>query len=568
MPIAAFDGRFAPAPGAARLLAAAAVAALLGAAAPPPESDSANQEIERRLSLDPAPAKLAGESIDGEALRAFYAERAWRPAWSENAEALIAILASAGDDGLAGLSLHLAALHTHAAAESRTNEAESDILLTDALLRYAYAMRGQRVDPADIEDDWLVPLPPFDAVAFLEKHVDDAPAALADLQPHYEGYQALRAALAALRAKSDAGFDWPKVPAGPTIHPGATDDRVAAVRRRLVASEDLAADKAEGAEYDSDLQAAVALFQRRHGLADDGLIGARTVAAMNVGIVQRERQIALNMERWRWLPGRLESRHILVNVPGEWLDVVEDGHAVLSMRTIVGDLDHPTPVLRARLNSLVLNPVWRVPADIATEEILPELKKNPRYLVDNDLELVSSDFSSGSPESQGAGINWNKMTRMPWPVRQLAGSDNALGKIKFNLPNDDDIYLHDTPNHKLFDRSDRALSHGCVRVENAEALALYLLRDKGWTQEQLDDEIAQGDTETVPVPKPVPVWLLYWTAWIDADGAVEFRDDLYDRDQHLAVALNEASRLPVMLARATTPTLPPVHKVCDGCRLP
>lgn len=549
-----------------RLITVTAAMMVLAAATPPVGIDTVGQEIEQRLASEPAPSHIGSEPVDGAALAVFYRQRQWRPAWEGDTSVLQSLLGAAGDEGLGSLPLHLKAIASLNAGTTAAAAADSDMLLTDAVLRYAAAMRGQRVDPADIEDDWYLGTPSFDPVAFLTAHHDDIATALAGLAPPYDGYRLLREQLAKLRAVAAAG-DWPKVPTGPTIRPNDSNDRVPAVRRRLEATGELANGLGDSAVYDDTLQAAVVLFQRRHGLTDDGLLGPQTVAAMNVPAAQRARQVALNMERWRWLPPRLEDQHILVNVPGAWLEVVDKGQVVMSMRAIVGDPDHPTPALRARMVSLVLNPIWRVPASIATQEILPQLKKNPGYLVANDLELVSPSFPPGSPESQGVGISWDRMTTMPWPVRQRAGSDNALGRIKFNLPNDDDIYLHDTPNHKLFARTNRALSHGCVRVEHADELALYLLRDKGWTEEKLDEELATGDTKSVALPKSLPVWLLYFTAWVDADGVLQFRDDLYDRDQRLAVALSQASRQAILLARGNPgPTV--AKKICDGCRIP
>ncbi len=557
-----------------RWAALGAVLFLTVAAAPAPDAPSPQPAaasgavataIEHMLDTATPLQALAGETVDGAALATFYRARHWVPAWHDNAAAVQTVLAAAGDDGLASLPLHLKAIAGRIDAGQPGKAAEGDMLLTDAVLRYAAAMRGQRVDPADIEDDWFLPAPTFDAVAYVGKHVGDIVPALADLAPQYTGYRALREALVKLRTQ--LATDWPKVPSGPTLRPGDISDRIVYVRRRLIATGELAADNADSTTYDDALKDAVMKFQARVGVDPDAALGPRTLLALNASPAQRARTIALNMERWRWLPDHLEGEHIVVNVPAEQLQLVSDGRVVLEMRAIVGDQDHPTPALHARLTSMVLNPIWRVPASIATDEILPQLQKNPGYLVANDLELVSDKFAPGSPESQGAGIPWKSMTRMPWPVRQRAGSDNALGRIKFNLPNNDDIYLHDTPKHQLFTRFDRALSHGCVRLENPDALALYLLKDKGWTQDRLDQEINAGATKTVPVAKSVPVWLLYFTAWVDADGALQFRDDLYDRDQRLAVALTQAMRQPILLARAANSSVT-AKKICEGCRVP
>ena len=528
-------------------------------------ADPAAVEIQRRLTAAGSELQIQGETVDGQQLRDFYQSRNWRPAWTDIAGQVTAQLAAADADGLPLRPLHAATLVAHAQTAGPSAQAEREILMTDGLLRYAAAMRGQRVNPTEIEDDWFLATPPFDALAFLKENSGDLLTALATLPPPYAGYQLLRQKLADLKAIVAAG-DWPKVPLGPPIKPGAADDRLPDVRRRLAADGLAPAAMGEPSVYDDALQDAVKTFQRRHGLADDAVLGRQTIVVMNTSAAERARQVAVNMERWRWLPRRLEANHIVVNVPAASLEVVDDGRAVLTMRVIVGDQDHPTPALHAKMTSLVMNPVWRVPASIATEEILPKLKKDPGYLIANDLELVSDGFAPGSPESQGVGIAWKEMSVMPWPVRQRAGSDNALGRIKFNIPNSDDIYLHDTPNRKLFARAFRALSHGCVRVEKPEELALYVLRDKEWSAQKLDAEIDTGDTRTVTLSKTLPVWLLYWTAFVDADGVLQTRDDLYERDRRLAAALSEHSRAQQPMAHGSQ--IKPQVVRCDGCRIP
>jgi len=536
-----------------------------GATTANPPQDPVSGEIHRRLSEAGEVLKIDGEVLDAENLRRFYETRLWRPAWLSMADKLLPILSVADQEGLPLYPLHINAINARKAATSAQGQAEAELLLTDGLLRYADAMRGQRVDPSEIEDDWYLEIPNFSPVSFLKDHVKDLPAALANLAAPYQGYQALKKALSDLRQIAAAG-DWPKVTAGPPLKPGASDPRIAEVRKRLLATGELpAGSDAVSENYDDTLLAAVQLFQRRHGLTDDGALGPRTIRNLNVSAADRARQVMVNMERWRWLPQRMENDHIVVNVPAAQMEVVENGVAVMAMKVIIGDVDHPTPALRARMTSLVLNPIWRVPASIATHEFLPKLKKDPGYLIANDLELISDSFPPGSPESQGVGINWHEMTNMPWPVRQRPGSDNSLGRIKFNTPNNDDIYLHDTPNHKAFNRNDRALSHGCVRVEKPEDLALYVLRDKDWNRDKLEDELSKG-THTVTLKQGLPVWLLYWTLWVDADGVLQTRDDIYERDEHLAAALaraNHSALLPDHIAK-----LVPKAVNCEGCRVP
>lgn len=564
------------------------------AATPPVAGDPVSQAIQHRLSATPEEMVIDRELLDGSALRSLYQPRQWHPIWGDQADALMTVLGAADVEGLPPERFHVKAINAKRAQKNPVAQAEADMLMTDGVLRYASAMRGQRVDPREIEDDWLLAPAPFDATPYVRDHIKDIVPALQALEPHYAGYQLLRQQLARLRAVAAAG-DWPKVPPLPpvppqnntatpipapaatpadsaqppvllSIKPGMSDERIPFVRRRLEATGELAAGQPLTDVYDDELVEAVKLFQRRHGLVDDGQLGRQTILSMNVSAAERARQARINMERWRWLPPKLEDNHIVVNVPAARMEVVEKGRAVLSMRTIVGSPEHPTPALRASMNALVLNPVWHVPSSIATKEVLPKLKKNGAYLLDNELEIVGEGITPGSPQSQGLGIDWKSRTTFPWSLRQMPGSDNALGRIKFNMPNSEDIYLHDTPNHKPFATANRALSHGCVRLEHPDELALYLLRDKNWTEEMLEQRIDSGETHSIPIGKSIPVWLFYWTMWVDADGVLQVRDDIYGRDQRLNAALNHAPKAKLQIV--STAPAQPKKTICDGCRIP
>jgi len=557
-------------------------------------ADPVAVEIQHRLGIAGDDLGIDRELLDGGALRSLYQPRQWRPIWSDQADQLMAVLSASDLEGLPPERFHVKAITAKRAQKTPAAQAEADMLMTDGVLRYASAMRGQRVDPRDIEDDWLLVPASFDATPYVRDHIKDIVPALQALQPPYAGYQLLRHQLARLRAVAAAG-DWPKVPQLPlpppvpaispaaaaapgtataqppapvvqSLKPGTSDERIPFVRRRLEATGELAAGQPMTNVYDDELVTAVKLFQHRHGLTDDGQLGRQTIQAMNVSASDRARQARINMERWRWLPQKLEENHIVVNVPGAWMEVVESGRAVLSMRTIVGSPEHPTPALHATLSSLVLNPAWHVPSSIATKEVLPKLKKDPGYLLDNELEIVGEGIAPGSPESQGLGIDWKSRSTFPWSLRQMPGSDNALGRIKFNMPNSEDIYLHDTPNHKPFARASRALSHGCVRLEHPDELALYLLRDKSWNADKLNQQIDTGETHTVSVSKSIPVWLFYWTMWVDGDGVLQVRDDIYGRDQRLNEALNHAPSAKLEIV-STTPAQPQ-KTICEGCRIP
>ena len=289
--------------------------------------------------------------------------------------------------------------------------------------------------------------------------------------------------------------------------------------------------------FDERLAQAVRQFQARHGLAADGIVGEATVRAMNVPASGRIWQIALNLERWRWLPRDLGPRYVTVNAADATLRVVEDDRTVLASRVVVGDLQHPTPVVQARLDAVVLNPKWNLPNSIAAREILPRLRENRRYLAENDIVIVERRES----DPFGLAVDWSTVSAGAFPFRlqQQPGPENPLGRIKFDIPNRFDVYLHDTPTRALFARSVRTASHGCIRVERVDELAVLVLADGTgrWSRERLAEAIAGGGSPRIPVARPLPVYILYWTAFVGADGLVQFRDDVYGRDGRLAAAL-------------------------------
>jgi murein L,D-transpeptidase YcbB/YkuD len=230
------------------------------------------------------------------------------------------------------------------------------------------------------------------------------------------------------------------------------------------------------------------------------------------------REIRLNLERWRLLPRERPAARVEVNVADPSAVLYQDNAPTLTMRVVVGALDHPTPVLRARMSAVLLNPPWIIPSSIIQNEIRPAIKQDPDYLAKNDMAYV--DVNGGRQ------------------LEQLPGPKNALGKIKFEMPNSLDIYLHDTSAPLVFGRSRRALSHGCVRVDNPRELARQVLAsDPKWQMDAIDAAIATGKTLSVPLPHAIPVYIFYWTAYVDADGTVEFRDDVYGRDKRLNQAL-------------------------------
>ena len=526
-----------------RRVAAAAAAVLFAASIVGPVEaapTSTSQRI-RELLDGPDGLRIDGQSLDPRALGRFYRPRDFAPAWDprdggpDRATLLLRALVTAETHGLDPARYHVDAIRARQASSNGGHAAELDLLLTAAFLGYA---RDVRAGPGRRDPDWGIPAPPFDAVSALIQGIRQPatfPALLASLPPPGKDYGRLVEALRRYRALA-AWSDWPRVPPGVPLRPGDDAARVAAVRARLAAQDEVVAG-VPATLFDDRLEEAVRRFQARHGLAADGIVGEATVRALNVPASDRTRQITLNLERWRWLPRDLGPRYVTVNAADATLRVVEDDRTVLTSRVVVGDLKHPTPVVQARLDAVILNPKWNLPTSIAAREILPRLRENRRYLAENDIVIMERRES----DPFGFAVDWSVISSEAFPFRlqQQPGPDNPLGRIKFDVPNRFDVYLHDTPTRTLFARPRRTGSHGCIRVERADELAALVLADETgrWTPERLEEAIAGGGSRRIPVARPLPVYILYWTAFVGPGGLVQFRDDVYGRDHRLAAAL-------------------------------
>ncbi len=513
--------------------------------------------LRARLEV-PALDQLDGGAVrpPGEMLR-FYAARAFRPAWSDDrgllpaARELVAVLADAASDGLRPESYEVTALQSAlariTARQGVSGEASAeglanlDLMLTNGFLRYASHMLRGRVHP-ETPYGQAPGIPQGGgpeqvlAAAVDSGHVREA---LASLRPSQPGYRRLRAALARYRALAGRG-GYPVVPAGPKLEPGDHDARVPVLRRRLILSGDLTAGPVADTDlFDAQLDQAVRRFQGRHGLLADGIVGSGTTRALNVPAAERMRQIEENMERWRWLPPNLGDRYILVNIPSFGLELFDSGKRVMTMKVIVGKPYLSTPVFNARMTYMVLNPRWLVPRSIAIKEILPALRRDPGYLDRENLRVFEGS-GPGRREVDPETIDWHEVSprHFPYQFRQDPGPKNPLGRLKFIFPNPFDVYLHDTPSRGLFARAVRGFSHGCIRIEKAIDLADYLLKDnENWNRERLLAATDFSRERTVTLPHPISVEIVYFTAWVDEDGTVNFRDDIYGRDKELAETL-------------------------------
>ena len=424
--------------------------------------------------------------------------------------------------------------------------ARLDLLLTDAFLLYGSHLLSGRVDPETLHPRWEATRRGADLATVL----DDALAsrkvarALQRLAPTQDGYRRVREALIRERAVAAKG-GWPVLPPDVVLKRGDHTPAVALLRQRLRAENDLREQEdgwaVDAETFDAVLQNAVARFQKRHGLEVTGTVNAVTRAELNVSAETRVEQLRLNLERSRWLPQDLGRRHILVNIAAYELEVVEDDEVVLGMRVVVGKAFRRTPVFSDTVRYIVLNPNWHVPRTIAVEELIPKIQNDPSYLERFGMHLMTS-----GPEAQEvdpATIDWSTVTAdsFPYRLRQEPGRLNALGRIKFMFPNRYDIYLHDTPSRGLFDQAQRDFSHGCIRIEKPVDLAVYLMKKSSrWNRETIDDALDEGTERSLYLPRPIPIHLLYWTAWADEDGTIQFRSDIHGLDQPLANALHDA----------------------------
>lgn len=483
-------------------------------------------------------------------LTAFYARRGFRPVWSDAARwrELLNVLQSALDHGLDPQDYHYRGLAAWDVSErSPRLQAERDILATDALMRYGNHLYFGKLDPAALDPDWNLTrsLHGRDPVTVFEDAV--ASASLADyvdsrLAPNGPFYTGLKQALARYRSIAASG-GWPQVAAGPTLKPGESGARVAALRARLSVTDDrLNADTSEPRLFDPDLQAAVERFQHRHGLTPDGLVGRLTLRALNVTAQARVDQLRVNLERTRWVFHDLPERYLIVNIAGFQAYLIDHGERLWDSRVVVGTPYRKTPVFKAQLTYLVLNPTWTVPPTILKQDIIPALQSDPDYLATHGMVLL--DPVSGAPVDLSAlDVSTLTSAHFPYVVRQEPGPRNALGRIKFMFPNEHFVYLHDTPGRALFERSDRTFSSGCIRVEHPLSLAVQLLNDPGrWSRVQLEQQLDGRATQTVTLRKPITVFLVYWTAEPEVDAGVTFYNDVYKRDAAVLAGLRQPFR--------------------------
>ena len=412
---------------------------------------------------------------------------------------------------------------------------EVEILATDSFLSYGSDMLLGRARPETLMEDIRDNGVSGELMALLYDTLSsgDIANSVEGLSPSDNEYRKLQGALELYRLVKARG-GWPTV-SGP-LKVGNRSWKVRNLRARLRATGDLGPDEPLNSPvFDNELKQAVIRFQKRQGLPATGFVGKQTVSAMNVSVNERIEIIKLNMERLRWMPVYSASKLIIVNLTDFSLRLIRNSRTELEMKVIIGKDYSNTPDFTTKVTAIVLNPSWHVPRSIAVEEMLPRFKANPGLVNDIGMELYASSSYKGSPVDPSE-IEWDRYnsSNFPYWLKRKPGNGSPLGKIKFIMPNKHSIYLHDTPRGKLFNRSERALSHGCIRLERPMDLAEKLLEDSGWDMKKLTRTVDKGREEAIRLKDSVMVQMVYRTSWVDDMGRVHFRKDVYGYDDKLA----------------------------------
>ena len=509
---------------------------------------------ELRLTLEKStqesPAMLRGSHLLklGEAYQ-FYAHRNFDPIWS--AEGRLTELAyefrfelrQSLYDGLQPATYHLALIDSYVATVEKREAAkeglvpkelaELELLMTDAFFALAEDLDLGIVNPERLAAKWSIPRKrkalEYDSLLTQAWRTAELRSQLALLYPKTPSYSKGKLLLRQLeeRAKGKE-INWKPIKTDRVLRPGESNAFLLQVRERLAFWGYLEAlGRTDAKIYDSLLVREVLAFQEEKGIKADGILGYATLQALNESPAQLMDKIKVNLERMRWIPEHFfKGEAILVNVPSFELVYHKGSDTLFTTKVIVGTLKHQTPVFTAPLSYLVFSPYWNIPPSIAKNETLPAIRKNANYLQRNNMEVVNT---AGQPLSLSQ-VNWNAKP-FPYLIRQKPGESNALGQVKFMFPNPNNVYLHDTPAKQLFDQDLRAFSHGCIRMAQPRDFAELLLKNsEGWTSEKVGLAMGQDKEKIVNLPYKIPVGIVYFTFWTEANGKPRFFVDIYKRD--------------------------------------
>ena len=403
-----------------------------------------------------------------------------------------------------------------------------DLLLTASIQKYIWHLSNGKLNPKHIYRDWDLNRNKVDINATLKGGMegDSLAQALESVKQKHVIYQSLKMALAKLD-------NFPKDTVKTMVFTekivrGDTSNILPGIKRRLMLWKDLATTDTITKIYDKKTWKAVKNFQRRHGLAADGVIGKSTVDALNFSVTRRKQQIIANLERWRWYPRDFGDHYIIINIPGYYLRVIKGKDTIERKRIVVGKSERKTPILSSTFNNIVFNPTWTVPPTIIREDLVPDATSNRSYFANRNITIYNSKGVVVDPQK------WNPKNPRAYRYVQAPGYHNSLGVVKFNFPNHYTVYLHDTNHRDYFSKNYRSLSSGCVRVEDPLPLAQYMLNDSvRWSRARIDTLVSTRKTTTINLKQKIRLHQLYWTAWIEKNGDLEFRPDIYNLDEDL-----------------------------------
>lgn len=517
--------------------------------------DSVSAEICRTLE-DPEPSFQIGPLLEftsaGEDLKRFYADVQCRPVWSDEkgvaSRALFVIHAikQGTEDGLESFdpAYNLEAiviLMDMISSDSSLKKnpailAQLDILLTDAYLTLGKHLYNGIVPHTERFHLWkMAPKKPVDMPLVLRQALRNNTLleSLDQLSPSYPEYKALKTILVRyLRIQETGG--WKTIDATSADPKEIERTLEEDIKERLRDEGDLFAEDNSIEGYRDALKS----FQKRHGIHPDGKIGKATLLKLTISVEEKILAIRLNLERWRWMPEKMEDDYIAVNIPDFSMSVVDNNETLIKMRAILGKEERETPIFSSEMRYFVVNPYWHVPSTILREDVLPKVREDIRYLKKERIRIFKQGDESGKNEINPARINWRNVNAASFPyiLRQDPGTKNVLGRLKFIFPNPYDIYIHDTPSKYLFEKAERSFSSGCIRIEEPVKLANYLLKNSvnNGDDTNISNMIARGKNKTIPLSKPVKVYINYWTVFTDEEGRENFRDDVYGHDGELA----------------------------------
>lgn len=488
---------------------------------------------------------VAAAALDDVDIAAFYQERDYRPIWTgdddqERRKAFLAAVGTASDHGLpAGRYDAEQLIADFGAVKTARGRGYLEVETTKRFLLFAHDIQSGILDPDKLSEDIAVVAPRRDRLVMLREFSESVPSAfLRNLPPKHPDYARLLKEKARLENILATG-DWGATVNANKLKPGRKHEAVAAMRNRLYLMGYVSA--SESNEYSDDLVLAVQQFQTDHGLTDDGVAGNSTIDALNVSVESQLKQVIIGLERQRWLNLDRGKRHIFVNQADFKAYVFDDGKATFETRVVVGKTSsqYRTPEFTDEMTHLIINPTWHVPQSIARKEYLPMLLQNPGAL--GRQGIVMTDISGQKVDPSEIDFTQYSTSDFPFDLKQPPGSANALGKVKFMFPNKFNVYLHDTPSKSLFGRDIRAFSHGCVRVQRPMDLAYFLLAPQSDDPEGLFNGHLKSRRETqVDLVTPIPVYLVYHTVWVTAQGRVNYRLDPYGRDKLVFEALEKA----------------------------